>query len=215
MIRQKYPHIHLQTSSGSYVQYLSAYISNQNGQLYSRIYHNPNIQFYTLPYVIGHPKVKYSNWIRSALIHAICYCTSIDDFNQERIYIELTCLANGYSYPFVESRIAHFYDYFHLETLRYDMNQSMYDKWRQKWFDFMDIQRVLLHQLQDRHGQHKIHLLRFYYLYEYGSRCEFNQEFHKLCLKHFNQYQMLSKEKISIILFTKHLHSLNALLTQK
>ena len=75
------------------------------------------MQSYTLPYVIGHPKMQYSNWIRSALIHAVCYCTSVDDFNQERIYIELTCLANGYSDCFVESRIAHFYDYFSVETL--------------------------------------------------------------------------------------------------
>ena len=69
-------------------------------------------QPYTLPYVVGHSKVNHSDWIRTALVQAICYCSAVEDFNRERIYIELTCLTNGYSTRFVDSRISHFYDYF-------------------------------------------------------------------------------------------------------
>ncbi|CAF4337030.1 unnamed protein product, partial [Rotaria magnacalcarata] len=37
-----------------------------------------------------------SHWLRSSLIRAVRYCTTIEDFNQERIYLEMTYLANGY-----------------------------------------------------------------------------------------------------------------------
>jgi hypothetical protein len=85
--------IHIDTS----VSYLNAYIANQNGRLYTRVYNDSAIQPYILPYVVGHSKVNHSDWIRTALLRAVCYCSSVEDFNQERIYIELTCLVNGYS----------------------------------------------------------------------------------------------------------------------
>ena len=93
------------------------------------------------------------------------------------------------------------------------MNQTIYDQWRQKRFNSVNMQRILFHQLQDR--QYKTNLFRFYYIYEYGARCEFNKEFQQLYLKHFNEYQMSKKEKTTMILFTKQIHSLNTLLTQK
>jgi hypothetical protein len=213
MIAQGRPNVHIQTLIGSSVQLLNAYVENRNGQLYSRIYHEPTIQRYTLPYVVGHSKVNYSDWIRSALLRAVCYCSSVDDFNQERIYIELTCLVNGYSFIFVESRISHFYDYFRAANLRYDMDQKMYDKFRQQWFDLIDMQRVLSNKLQnfDDNGN----LIRLNYLYEYGSRCQFNEEFYKIWIKHFHIDPILRQEKTAIILTSKHLHSLNALLAQQ
>ena len=160
------------------MHYLNGYISNENGQFYSRVYHDSAVQSYTLPYVVGHPKVQYSNWIRTALIRAVCYCPSVDDFNRERIRIELTCLANGYSYRFVDSRIASFYNYYHCESLRYDLNQTLYNKWRQKWFDFISMQRPLLSRLQQR--KEKGEIVRFHYLYEYGARFGIQQRFSSL-----------------------------------
>ena len=82
------------------MQFLNAYIENQNGQLYSRVYHDPSSQSYMLPYVTGHSKLKHSDWLRSALLRAIYYCSSVVDFQQERIYIEISYLANGYSLLF-------------------------------------------------------------------------------------------------------------------
>jgi len=192
---------------------LDAFIANRQGQLHTRVYHHPTIQGYTLPYVVGHSKVNHSDWIRSALVRAVCYCSSMTDFNQERIYIELTCLVNGYSIPFVESRISHFYKYFHGETVRYSMDQTIYDKFRRQWFEFIDMRRVLSRKLQ--HFDDSDHLIRLHYLYEFGSRCQFNEKFHELWMKHFSNDPNLCKEKTAIILTTKHLHSLNALLSQQ
>ncbi|CAF4706662.1 unnamed protein product, partial [Rotaria magnacalcarata] len=80
-----------------------------NGILYSRVHHQHNQQPYTLPYISskGNSIRTYSHWLRSSLIRAIRYCTSIEDFNQERIYLEMTYLANGYSIDFIDKHIQH------------------------------------------------------------------------------------------------------------
>ena len=83
IVRETYPNVRFQILIGSSVQYLNAYIENREGQSYSRVFHNPTTQSYTLPYVVGHSKLKYSDWIRIALIQAVCYCTLVEDFNQE------------------------------------------------------------------------------------------------------------------------------------
>ncbi|CAF4667764.1 unnamed protein product, partial [Rotaria magnacalcarata] len=83
--------------------FLNAFVQNQNGDLFSRIHRHPLIQGYSLPYEVGHAKLVHSDWLRSALIRAVCYCSSVEDFNLERIYLELTCLTNGYSLRFVET----------------------------------------------------------------------------------------------------------------
>ena len=108
----------LDVKIGLSANFLNTHIENRNGVLYSRVYHDSNMQQYTLPYVIGHSKVVHNHWLRSALIRAVRYCTSVHDFNQERIHIETTCLANGYSLEFIERRIDHFYTHFDAASLR-------------------------------------------------------------------------------------------------
>lgn len=212
VVTQKYPHVILETSIGFYVNYLHASISNQNGRLFMDMYHDPNVTAYTLPYVRGHTRVQYSNWFRTALIRAVCTCASIEDFNRERVRLEVTYLASGYSYRFVESHLAHLYTYFRVNTLRYDYNPTVYNGWREKCFDFINIQRSQLCQLRNRQGEN--YLFRFYYLFEFGRRCGFNQRFYDLWLAHFHQHPIIGKEPMHVIVFTKHHHSLNALLTQ-
>ena len=211
-VAKKHPDVHLQTFIGSSVHFLNAYVANRNGQLYSRVYHDPTSQGYTLPYVVGHCKLNHSDWLRSALVRAVSYCSSVEDFQQERIYLELTCLVNGYSLLFVESRIQHFFKYFNADNMRYYLDQAMFDKFRRRLFDFIDIQ----HELSDKNQKldDNGNLIRLHYLYEFGPRCQFNQQFHHLWFKYFGNHPILSKEKSKIVLTTKHLHSLNALLAQ-
>ncbi|CAF4636069.1 unnamed protein product, partial [Rotaria socialis] len=96
-IRDKSPNVQFQKLIASSVPFLNAFVQNQNGDLFSRIHRHPLIQGYSLPYEVGHAKLVHSDWLRSALIRAVCYCSSVEDFNLERIYLELTCLTNGYS----------------------------------------------------------------------------------------------------------------------
>ncbi|CAF2151217.1 unnamed protein product [Rotaria magnacalcarata] len=212
-IKIQYPNVYFHTSIGSNVNYLNLYITNQNGQLYTRVNRDATLkENYILPYVTGHPKLMYSIWFRSALIRAACCCSLVKDFQQERIYLELTLLVNGYSLRFVEHHVQHFFDYFHAYNMRYLMDQMIYETFRQHWFDFITMKNESQEMTQqiDDNG----HLIRLNYLYEQGPRCQFNQEFYQLWSSCFKNHSRLSEEKSKVILTTKHVHSLNVLLAQ-
>ena len=211
-IATKHPNVHMQILIGPSVRFLDVYIENQNGQLVTRVYHHPTIQGYTLPYVSGHSKASHGDWLRSALIQAVYCCSSVDDFQQERIHLELTFLTNGYSLLFVENHVHHFFSYFHADAMRYSTDRVSYATFRRQIFSFLEQQRqrsVELQNLDDR-GR----LLRFEYLYDFGPRSQFNERFHELWSKYLTRHPTLSKGPTKIILTTKHRHSLNALLTQ-
>jgi hypothetical protein len=212
-IRTKNSNVHLEIKMDSKVQFLNAHIENQNGTLYSRVYHDPAIQKYTLPYAIGHSEVAHSHWLRSALIRAVRYCTSVDDFNQERIYLELTCLANGYPLEFIEKRIDHFFTHFDATSLRLFLDQQVYDKLRNRLFNFMNEQQRFsdTNRELEKNGQ----LVRLSYAYEYGPTREFNAKLYKTLSENLNQHVQPSKRKINMKVTTIHQHSLNALLSRQ
>ncbi|CAF4160822.1 unnamed protein product, partial [Adineta steineri] len=175
--------VHFQVSIGSSVRFFGAHVENRQGQLYTRVHPDLFMQNYTLPYVVGHTKLKHSNYLRAALLRAICYCSLVEDFHRERIYLELSYLINGYSLLFVESHVQNFFNYFRLDNMRYRSDQTIYHSFRRQWFDLLGTQHTLSDQLQqfDDHGN----VIRFHYLYDYGPRCQFNQQFHELWSKYF------------------------------
>lgn len=208
--RQQHSNVHLQISIAFNVQFLHAYIENQNGQLYTRVYHHPALHNYTLPYVIGHPKYEYSDWFRSALIRAICYCSLVEDFHRERIYLEMSLLANGYSLLFIETHLHHFFNYLNTNSIQYSLDQTKYHSWRCQWLEYTEKQYDMANKLQQLNDQGR--LSRFHYLYQYGPRCQFSQQFHQLWTNCFSQHPVLSNDKSKVILTTKHPYSLNTLL---
>ncbi|CAF3934742.1 unnamed protein product [Rotaria sordida] len=209
-IREQHWNVRFQKFIGTNVEFLNASIENRQGQLYTRVHYDSNMPRYTLPYLLGHSKSAHSDWLRTALIRAVCYCTSVDDFQQERIALELTYLISGYSLLFVETHVKHFFNYFHAQTVRYSRNQSTYDKFRQQWFKFVEQRYELIEQLEKFNDNGR--LIQFNYIYDFGPRCRFNREFYKLWIHYFEKHPILSEENSKIILTTKHFHSLNTLL---
>ncbi|UJR18825.1 hypothetical protein I4U23_021953 [Adineta vaga] len=190
---------------------MDAYIENRKGELYTKVYHDPMGLHYILPYVVGHSKLQHSNWLQFALLRAVCYCSSVEDFHHERLYLELAYLVNGYSFFFVESHIQNFFDYFQRQSIRYHSDQSNYYSFRQKWFDFFTLQKQRSEKLQELDDNNQV--IHFNYFYDYGPRCEFNQYFREEWSRYFGTHSKLSNEKCKILLTTKHIYSLNALLS--
>ncbi|CAF1279138.1 unnamed protein product [Rotaria sordida] len=209
-IREQHQNVRFQKVIGTNVECFNAYIQNRQGQLYTRLHYDSNMPRYTLPYVMGHSKSAHSDWLRTALIRAVCYCISIDEFQHERIALELTYLINGYSLLFVETHVKHFFNYFHAETVRYSRNQNGYDTFRQQWFQFVEQRYELIEQLEKFNNDGR--LIQFNYIYDFGPRCRFNREFYKLWIHYFEKHPILSEENSKVILTTKHFHSLNTLL---
>lgn len=209
---QQHPNVHLETSMGTRVSFWGAHIELRQTQLFTRVHVNqPNHRF-ALPYVVGHSKVKHSLWFRSMLLRAVCFCSSVADFQQECIRLELTLLANGYSLPFVNSHLDHFFVHVKTHRAPHSWDQVKYHSFRSECFDCIEQYHKREDDLKkrDRDG----HLLRFHYFYEYGPRCAFNGQFEQVWCEYFKQHPLLSTDTSKILLNTRHVPSLNALLVR-
>lgn len=205
--------IRVSMSIGLVVHFLHVHLNNNQGRLSTRVYHDPNTPPFVLPYAFGHARLIHSNWFRAALVRAVRFCSTVEDFNQERIYIELTFLANGFSLAFVRSRLLQFFIHFDAIRLRISMDQSNYRVLRKKLLDSIKQEQYLLEQNQLFENEDC--LTRLHYLYQGGPRRTFNREFRRLWRDYFTGDRAITTMKGKILFTTKHLHSLNALLAKQ
>ena len=213
VIQQQTNNVHLDINIDSSVHFLDAYVENRHGALYSRVHCDPSTQKYTLPYVVDHPKIFHSHWLRSALIRAVRYCTSVDDFDHERIYLEMACLANGYALEFVEKRIQHFFTHFDAASLRLALDSQVYAKLRHRLFNFISEQQQYCgaHRELAKNNQ----LVQLSYQYQFGANREFEKRCRQILTQHLNASATSSTNEIKIIFRMKHQYSLNALLSRQ
>ncbi|CAF2830435.1 unnamed protein product [Rotaria sp. Silwood2] len=167
--------LQMATFIGSGVHFLHAFIENQKGHLYTRVYHDSISQPFLLPYAHSHPRLFHRQWFRAALIRAGQYCSSFEDFEEERLYLELSFLANGYSLDFVEYHLRQFFSRFNPKPNEpMNLNRFTYLSLRRELFRCIDQQR---HNLEEEQELHKNgHLIQLHYLFDWGSRCQFNQK---------------------------------------
>lgn len=185
--------------------------------MYTRVHHDTSIPKYTLPYSINNAQDTHSHWLRSSLIRAVRTCTSVFDFNNERIYLEITCLTNGYSIEFIEQRIQHFFEHFDVLSLRSSLEQRVYEQLRRRLLNFFDEQQQFSRANQELANDNQ--LIHMSYFYQYGPKHEFNEKIRKVLLENFNLPSSYSFEKghktIKIILATNPKYSLNSLLSHQ
>ncbi|CAF1526409.1 unnamed protein product [Adineta steineri] len=210
----EHAHLDFDIKVDSTVPFLDVHVSNYHGTLFTRVYHGSNSQKYTLPYVVGNSKRAHSHWLRSALIRAVRYCTSVYDFNQERFYLQTTCLVNGYSLEFVDDRIHHFFKYFDATSLLSVSNQDEYDKLRRRLMNYIGEQKE--YHLKNKELEKNNQLIRLNYLYEFGPKHEFNRQLQEILSNNLVDKKIpFTKQQLTINLTTIHQYSLNGLLSQQ
>lgn len=212
-IREDVETVRFDIFNGRTVPFLNVSIENRHGNLYTRVLHEPELQRYHLPYVNGHSKLAHSEWLRSALIRAVCCSTFVREFHEERIYLEVTFLANGYSLQFVETHIQHFFNYFHTPNMRYTLDEALFNKFRHQWYDYMLLQCEQTEELNKLYDCGQVFQLN--YFYEYGPRCQFNKKFHELWSHYFSKHPNLSCDRLKLQIKPKHYQTLNTLLCSK
>lgn len=84
------------TSMSDTVRFGDAIIGHDQDVLQTTVYHESQIEPYTLPFVYDTTKREdYPFLFRAALIHAALYCSSVDDFENERFNIDWSFLINN------------------------------------------------------------------------------------------------------------------------
>ena len=210
-LNQKHADIQIITTIGKNVHFLNAYIENKKGELYSRVYHKPTSQPFVLPYVIDHPRLFYRKWMQWALTRAVRYCTAIEDFNQERLSIELTLLANGYSFDFIKMGITKFFTKSSMSNFLNRFNDSAYKSLRKQLFTSLEIEKQ--HRKQQQIWKSNNQIIHLHYLYDWGPRCQFNTRFKTLWSDLIKNDSNLNKIDLKLKLSCIHCYTLNTLLT--
>ncbi|CAF0855175.1 unnamed protein product [Didymodactylos carnosus] len=77
--------------------FLDVLLTNDNGTLFTSVYHKPAAEPYVVPFISHHPRHVFTNIIKTSLTHAIRYSSTFQAFNYERRYIKLTLLYNDLS----------------------------------------------------------------------------------------------------------------------
>jgi hypothetical protein len=201
VLNEQYSDIRVTLSIDFHVDLLGASIENRKGNLFTRVQHDVNRQPFLLPHVTGHPRLMHRQWYRFALIRAGHYCMAWEDFEDERLRIELTFLANGYSLNFVEFLWKEFYQQYNPIRGETRLNRWTYPSLRRELF------RRMNHDQQQKPIDKAIPMIHFYYLFDWGSRCEFNRKFQQLWTTNLEEDPTFKKYGLRIKLNTKHCYA--------
>jgi hypothetical protein len=88
--------------------------------LKTSIYHKPTAEPYILPYTSDHSHHIHRNIPYAALLHAARICSNVNDFNSERIRIDMSLVLNNYPPNFISKQFNRF---FHLNNAISVLNQ--------------------------------------------------------------------------------------------
>lgn len=75
--------------------FLDVLLTNDNGTLFTSVYHKPSAEPYVVPFISDHHPSVCGNIIQNMLARAVRYSSTFDAFNEERRQIKLVLLYNG------------------------------------------------------------------------------------------------------------------------
>ncbi|CAF1549784.1 unnamed protein product [Adineta ricciae] len=96
-----HPNIKLVRQIGKSLPFLDVFVENKNGIIATSVYHKEAAETYVVPFQSDHPRHTFKNIIDTALTRAVRYSSTLQTFNQERRYIKLMLLYNGYPPRFI------------------------------------------------------------------------------------------------------------------
>ncbi|CAF1139748.1 unnamed protein product [Rotaria sordida] len=96
--------IKLSESIGITGDFLDLHIGNQDGQLITKVYQKPSYEPYYLPFNSIHPLHMKKNIIFTILLRAIRYCSTFQDYLNEREKLRMALLLNKYPNKFIDEQ---------------------------------------------------------------------------------------------------------------
>ena len=142
-MEKKDENIRITRSVGLNIEFLDVSIKNEHGQLMTSVFHKPAAEPYLLPYLSEHPRHIHCNTIKGALFRAIRLCSHVEDFDHERLQIELKLLLNGYPLKFVTYQFKRFFEQHNAIVILEQPNDMIYQA----------LHKTLLAQLSRRERQ--------------------------------------------------------------
>ncbi|CAF1097599.1 unnamed protein product [Adineta ricciae] len=96
--------IQLSANISHQVNFLDLFIENQDGQLFTKVYHKPSYEPYYLPFNSVHPIHMKKNIPFTMLLRAIRYSSTFQIYLNEREKLRMALLINKYPNTFIEKQ---------------------------------------------------------------------------------------------------------------
>lgn len=114
---------------GSHANSLALHIENQDGALFTSVYHKPSYKPYYMPFNSIHPLHMKKNIPFAMLLRAIKYCSTFETYQRERDHLKMTLLMNRYPSQFIDQQLDRvFYKY----KIEQSINITNYNDTRQR-----------------------------------------------------------------------------------
>ena len=170
------------------VDFLDITIMNEYGQLRTTIYHKPAAEPYILPYTSAHPHHIQRNIPYAALLRAARLCSNVQDFNSERIHIDMSLLLNNYPPNFISKQFNRFFQLNQAMSVLDQLDEHVYQQLHQKLLHQPTRREKQLHDmiqdpivspfvLQPKIWNHKI--MYPHYLFDSEQSSNFRKQFYK------------------------------------
>ncbi|CAF3780427.1 unnamed protein product, partial [Rotaria sp. Silwood1] len=104
-----HPNIKLEYKISRSLPFLDVFLTNNHGILSTSVYHKPSAEPSVVPFISDHPSHTFANIIKTGLTRAVRYSSTFEIFNNERLYVKLTLLYNGYPSSLIETQFRRFF----------------------------------------------------------------------------------------------------------
>ena len=140
---------------------------------------------------------------------AVRYSTTSIDFDQERLLLELTLLANGYPLEFVQMNLSLFFNKYFITTPPVHMDIREYETLRNRVLNAI----VLEEEYRQTQQKWKMNnqLVQLNYYYDWGLRWQFNEQFKNIWFDLIKNDKSFANINLKLKLNTIHCYPLNAL----
>ncbi|CAF4344610.1 unnamed protein product, partial [Adineta steineri] len=171
--------------------------------------HKPAADPYIVPFLSDHPRYIHRNTIKGALFRAVRLCSNVEDFDKERLNIELMLLLNGYPPKFVSYHFKQFFEQHHIMSLMNELNDDIYRELHHK----LVAQPTYRERERERQIFNKKEI-RVLFTFESGPKLQMKRELHRLWKKYYI-YEGSLVNDVKLKFSSKSNKSLNELLVRK
>ncbi|CAF3173440.1 unnamed protein product [Rotaria sp. Silwood2] len=112
--------------------FLDLHIENKNRELFTTIYQKPSYEPYYLPFNSIHPLHMKKNIIFTLLLRALRYCSTFQEYLNERERLRVALLLNKYPNKFIDERFIYVLEKLNIEQF---LTSNNYAQHRQKIID--------------------------------------------------------------------------------
>ncbi|CAF4772568.1 unnamed protein product [Rotaria sp. Silwood2] len=124
--------IKLSENIGITADFLDLHIENRDGKLFTTVYQKPSYEPYYLPFNSIHPLHMKKNIIFTLLLRALRYCSTFQEYLNERERLRVALLLNKYPNKFIDEQFIYILEKLNIEHL---LTFNNYAQHRQKIID--------------------------------------------------------------------------------